>query len=99
MADLQFKPRGLKQNCESETKYHKARIIGFSALMGSIALTYQTYLQNVVYRSQQFQDQVMAGQKSLQQGAWDRYGLYVWEMKNTLSVLESKSWKELKYIS
>ena len=51
MTRFTFKPAGLRENCANETKYHKLKIVGFSLLMASVGTTYQTYFDNLVYRS------------------------------------------------
>ena len=46
-----LKPGDIKETCEKESKYHKAKIVCFSLLMFGIGTTYQTYFNNLVYRS------------------------------------------------
>jgi len=55
MSKMQFKPRGLKMNCENESKVHKARIVGFSVLTAIISGSYQWYYHNMTYRAGQMQ--------------------------------------------
>ena len=51
----------MKQACENEGWSHKAKIVGFSFLMGSIANYYQYYFQMLQYRSGQYQKAALAG--------------------------------------
>ena len=58
---MKIKPGQLKETCENESKYHKAKIVCFSLLMFGIGTTYQTYFNNLVYRSGIFQQWALAG--------------------------------------
>ena len=51
MSSLTFKPAGIKECCENEDKYHKVKIIGFSVFMAGVAAGYQSYFNDLVYRS------------------------------------------------
>jgi hypothetical protein len=97
MSRMAFKPRDLKQNVETEPMMQKVRIVGFSVLMATIAGTYETYFANIVYRSNQMQDEALAGKRTFL--PYTKHGDDLWKLKNTLAVLEAKPWKELKYIS
>ena len=51
---IQWTPKNLKQNVETESFYHKARIVGWSILAFIIALSFDIVFQSVTYRAQQF---------------------------------------------
>jgi len=57
-----LKPRVLKAAIDNEPWTHKARIVGFSILMASVATYYQYYFDMLVYRSGQFQNAALAGE-------------------------------------
>ena len=59
-----IKPRDLKETCEGESKYHKAKIVCFSLLMFGIGTGVQTYFQNLIYRSGIFQQRALANQET-----------------------------------
>lgn len=59
---LHFKPAAIKSCMEDESKYHKAKIVGFSLLMAGIATTYQSYFNGLVYRSGMYQQRALSGQ-------------------------------------
>ena len=61
MEKMKMRPADLKETCERETKHHKLKIVCLSALMGSIAITYQSYFDNLVMRSGMFQQHALAG--------------------------------------
>ena len=61
MSKFSLKPRELKMACENEPWSHKARIVGFSVLMATIANYYQYYFNMLVYRSGQYQKAALAG--------------------------------------
>jgi len=61
---LKLKPRDISQTCTNESKYHKAKIVCFSFLMFGIGVTYQTYFNNLVYRSTIFQQRALATQET-----------------------------------
>lgn len=54
---MAFKPSQIKENVQSEKMSHKARIVVFSLIMGGISSAYQTYFNNVTYRSAQAQEE------------------------------------------
>ena len=56
-----FRPKDLKENVAEEGNVHKAKIICFSVAMGLVAAGYQSYYDNLSYRSAQFQGKAMAG--------------------------------------
>lgn len=58
---MKIKPADIKETCENESKYHKLKIAMFSILMFGIGTTYQTYFNNLVYRSGIFQQRALAG--------------------------------------
>ena len=62
MKKFTFKPRELKMACEQEHWSHKARIVGFSCLMATIAGYYQYYFDMLTYRSGQYQNAALAGE-------------------------------------
>ena len=61
---MKLKPSCLKETCENESKYQKAKIACFALLMFGIGTTYQTYFNNLVYRSTIFQQRALAGQET-----------------------------------
>lgn len=65
MGQFYFKPREIKASCESESYVHKARIVGFSVVMASIAGFYEYYFNNLTMRSGQYQMKAMAGDTSV----------------------------------
>jgi hypothetical protein len=97
MKSMSFKPSDLKQNVESEPMKNKVKLAGIAVVMASIASTYATYFGNIVYRSNQLQDKALAGQAIFMTASM--YETNLWDARNTLSVLDSKDWKDLKYIS
>ena len=46
-----FKPIKLKENVEHESTVHKTKIVCFSIAMGLVAAGYQSYYDNLAYRS------------------------------------------------
>jgi hypothetical protein len=63
MKMMPMKPAGIKECCENESKWQKLKIVCFSILMASIGTTYQSYFNNLVYRSGIFQQRALAGQE------------------------------------
>lgn len=63
MKSLNFKPAGIKECVENESKYHKLKIVGFAFLMAGIGTTYQSYFNGLVYRSGIYQQRALAGQE------------------------------------
>jgi len=61
MSKFSLKPRDLKDACEHESWTHKARIVGFSVLMSSIATYNMHYFDTLIYRSGQVQSAALAG--------------------------------------
>ena len=59
---MKLKPGDIKETCENESKYHKAKIVAFSFLMFGIGTTYQTYFNNLIYRSGIWQQKALAGE-------------------------------------
>ena len=98
MNSLQFKPAGIKENVENESKYHKIKIIGFAFLMAGIGTTYQSYLDGLVYRSGIYQKRALAGQETWLDYIDGENPATLWNLKNELDVLEGKPFKELKYM-
>ena len=98
MSSLSFKPAGIKDNCENETKYHKVKIVGFSVLMAAVATSYQTYFNDLVYRSGIYQQRALAGQESFASFVDGEDPATLWQIKNEVDVLDSKPFKELKYM-
>ena len=41
---LKWKPKDLKENVETESNYHKAKIVGWSVLMFLVALSFDSVL-------------------------------------------------------
>ena len=62
MKRFTFKPSEIKNAVQHEHWSHKARIVGFSVVMSSIAGYYQYYFDMLVYRSNQFQMAALAGE-------------------------------------
>ena len=84
-------------NVENESNVHKAKIVGFSVLMAVISGGYQWYYNNMTYRSGQLQAQALAGQREFNP-YFSPNSRDIWMKKNTLAVLEAKSFKDLVYI-
>ena len=61
MEKMMLKPRQIKECCEMEDKYHKAKIVCLSLLMFGVATTYGGYFDDVVFRSGMWQQQALAG--------------------------------------
>ena len=61
MNAFQWKPKNLRENVEREGNVHKARIVGWSALMFVVASGYDWFFQNVTYRAMQYQWAALAG--------------------------------------
>jgi UDP-galactopyranose mutase len=100
MAKFSCKPRELKMACENEPWSHKARIVGFSVLMGSIANYYQYYFNMLGYRSGQFQAAALAGEKAFRDYTPNgKYSAANWTAQQTLDAWKDKSLKELKQIN
>lgn len=77
MKRFTFKPSEIKNAVQHEHWSHKARIVGFSILMSSIAGYYQYYFDMLVYRSNQYQMAALAGEAGYQfMDAWPRYNEY-----------------------
>lgn len=97
---LKFKPSDLKTSCESEGFAHKAKIVCFSLTMFAVANSYASYFNNLVFRSQVYQNHALAGDDGFEfmeyiDGSDPRT---LWEEKNKLDVLEAKDFKELKFM-
>ena len=97
MQQFYFKPREVKASCEQERMSHKARIVCFSLAMSLVAGTYNMYFQNVMYRAGQMQAAALGGKIDFVDYT-GKHDDEVWELKNRLSVLENKSFRDLKYI-
>jgi hypothetical protein len=102
MRRFAFRPKELKVACETEPWSHKAKIVGFSVLMSSIASYYQYYFDMLIYRSGQFQAAALAGEPgyeflNYQEGA--EWGAKQWTQRQTLDAWKEKGIKELKQIS
>lgn len=61
MEKMMLKPRQIKECCEMEDKYHKAKIVCLSLLMFGVATTYGGYFDDLVFRSGMWQQQALAG--------------------------------------
>ena len=95
---LNFKPAAIKNCMEDESKYHKAKIVGFSLLMASIATTYQSYFNGLVYRSGMYQQRALAGLEEFTDFIDGKNPNTLWNAKNELDVLEGRDFKALKYM-
>ena len=95
---LNFKPAAIKSCMEDESKYHKAKIVGFSLLMAGIATTYQSYFNGLVYRSGMYQQRALAGLEDFTDFIDGKNPEELWQMKNELDVLEGRDFKALKYM-
>ena len=101
MRRFAFRPKELKVACETEPWSHKAKIVGFSVLMSSIASYYQYYFDMLIYRSGQFQAAALAGEAgyeflNYQENA--QWGAAQWTQRQTLDAWKEKGVKELKQI-
>jgi len=54
MKQFYFSPAEVKNNIQNEGMTHKKKIILFSIAMAASSSWYQSYFDNLVYRSQQF---------------------------------------------
>ena len=86
-----FRPKDLKDNVEREGKVHKAKVICFSVAMGAMAAGYQSFFDNLTYRSAQMQGMALAGKKDYEFRNFRDFndpdnGL--WNYKNQLDVLD-----------
>lgn len=95
---LKFKPSDLKTSCESEGFVHKAKIVCFSLTMFAVANTYASYFQNLVYRSQIYQQHALAGNLPFMEYIDGSDPRTLWEEKNLLDVLDEKDFKQLKFM-
>ena len=98
MNKFSMKPRELKRMCENEHWSHKARIVGFSVFMASIAGYYQYYFDMMAYRSTQYQNAALAGEAGFAfmdyaDTYWTGAG---WALKQTKDAWDDKSLKTLK---
>jgi len=100
-----FKPRDLKVSCDDESWGHKVKIVAFSVAMASVATSYQSYFNNLVYRSGMYQQRALSGQETflefsdgekLQSTWWNDETLF--DMKIKLDILEQKDFKQLKFM-
>jgi hypothetical protein len=102
MKRFTFRPSEIKNAVQHEHWSHKARIVGFSVLMSSIAGYYQYYFDMLVYRSNQYQMAALAGEPGFEfQNAAARNNAYnaaMWAMRHNQDVMEDVSLKELKQI-
>ena len=96
--NINFKPAAIKNCMEDESKYHKAKIVGFSILMAGVATTYQAFFNGLVYRSGQYQQRALSGQEEFTNYRDYQDPNLMWQAKNELDVLEAKPFKQLKYI-
>jgi len=104
MGRFVFKPRDLKVSCDDESWGHKVKIVAFSVAMASVATTYQSYFNNLVYRSGMFQQQALSGQVDFNnfsdgeklQSYW--FGETLFDMKIKLDILDQKDFKQLKFM-
>ena len=100
MSRFVFKPRDLKASCDNEDNGHKVKLAAFAGVMFVISTTYSSYFQNLVYRSGMYQQHALAGESNYQfmdyiDGDDPRT---LWEEKNLLDVLDSKDFKQLKFM-
>jgi len=95
---LNFKPAAIKNCMEDESKYHKAKIVGFSLLMAGVATTYQSYFNGLVYRSGMYQQRALSGYEQFTYFRDFKNPGTLWQPRNELDVLEAKEFKQLKYI-
>jgi hypothetical protein len=101
MRRFAFRPKELKVACETEPWSHKAKIVGFSVLMSSIATYYQYYFDMLIYRSGQFQAAALAGESGYEFRDYQdnkRWSSEYWKAQQTLDVWKDKPLKELKQI-
>ena len=102
MGAFQWKPKNLRDNVENEDNIHKARIVGWSALMFVVASSYDWYFQNVTYRAMQYQWKAMAGNVDGTEYKFNdkinKYSAEVWNAKNLHDFIDSKDDKDLKYL-
>ena len=102
MKKFTFRPRELKMACENEPWSHKAKIVGFSFLMCSIASYYQYYFDMLVYRANQFQAAALAGETGFDFMEYQdkiNWGSEIWISRQTLDAWKDNSLKELKQIN
>ena len=100
-----FKPRDLKVSVDDESWGHKVKIVAFSVAMASVATTYQSYFNNLVYRSGMYQQRALSGQETFEnfrdgekmQSTWWN-GETLFDMKIKLDILEQKDFKQLKFM-
>ena len=95
---LNFKPSMIKECCENESYKHKVKIVGFSLLMAAVGTTYQTYFNDLVYRSGIYQQRALAGLEAFTNYRDGDDPETLWNAKNDLDVLNAKDFKELKYL-
>ena len=100
MSRFVFKPRDLKASCDNEDNGHKVKLAAFAGVMFVISTTYSSYFQNLMYRSGMYQQHALAGEANYQfmdyiDGDDPRT---LWEEKNLLDVLDSKDFKQLKFM-
>ena len=95
---LKFKPSDLKTSCESEGFAHKAKIVCFSLAMFTVANTYASYFQNLVYRSGIYQQHALAAKEQFMEYIDGSDPRTLWEEKNLLDVLDEKDFKQLKFM-
>ena len=60
-SSMNFKPMSVKIMFETESNMHKFKIVCFSLAMAASASWFQSYFDNLVYRSEQFQMRALAG--------------------------------------
>jgi len=61
-AMMNIRPQAVKTMFESESKMQKFKIVCFSLAMAGSASWFQSYFDNLVYRSEQFQMRALAGE-------------------------------------
>ena len=98
MQSLQFKPAGIKENVQNESKWHKLKIIGFAFLMAGVGTTYQAYFDGLVYRSGIYQKRALAGQETFTEFKDGDNPLTLWQYKNELDVLNGRPFQQIKYM-
>ena len=102
MKRFTFKPSEIKNAVQHEHWSHKARIVGFSIVMSSIAGYYQYYFDMLVYRSNQFQMAALAGEDNFDfldyTPKYDEYSLAAWSRRQNKDIMDEFSLKELKQI-
>lgn len=99
MSKFSLKPKELKMACENEPWSHKARIVGFSFIMCSLATVNQYYFDMLVYRSGQHQNAALAGDLTFLDYGNNKWTSNAWTEAQSLDAWKDKPLKELKQIN